>query len=370
MFVLFASCCSILTPAFNQAGTSEIASMVARKLEMAGSYHVRLRVEMKNHNAIVVDSVSYTAELWRAGDKLRFDITDAAADPPPANGLVQPGSRGAREVTCQNCERQGYVIITNVYPGKPIITSLVEFNTSPSLSGKYDALNIDWRFLGLSVNRLSSYKSTSVTEYYRKLAINPKLRLSQRVRNEKPCLLASLGSADNEFEIYFGEPEQYNPVFYSVVNGTAQSQVKITNEVDWQPTVGGYLYPAGAKHAMTRGGKTQYEEVVTVLHADFHNRIDAAVFTLAGLGLNDNQQIAYPGVPPSDRPLWHDGKADTSLSASAVASAAGAPAEVAEPVAAYPGGDTAILYVGVASGIVAVIALTSVIVSRARRRET
>lgn len=168
--ILLNMCCVLFATAFDQSSNvSEVTRMVARKLEMSSSYHVRIRVESRGFDGGKSTRKAYTAKIWRLGDKFRFDITDAQSQPSPPTGMVEPGGQGARDITCQNCERPEYYIITAVYPGSPTITNLVGFHKSPALSGDYSSLNIDWRYLGLSNNRLAAYNLISFIEDYRGL---------------------------------------------------------------------------------------------------------------------------------------------------------------------------------------------------------
>ena len=345
--------------------------LVASKLNMRDSYHVRLRVESRRPPPSDTALWVYTAEIWRSGDKFRIDLFDADSEP------FRPGQPGhkSRDVTCQNCERPGRILMTTIYPGQPAVTAMVGFQTSPGLSPMYTTLNIDWRFLGLCNNPLSLYQDIQMTEGYRQLASNPKLHTSQQVRGGSQCLVASLGPA-GQFDVWFDEANRFNPVLHSSRHKDGQVPgARLTTEVAWKSTPGDHLYPSRVAHTFKEGDSLRHEEVLTVLDADFHNPVDPAVFTLAGLGLNNNQQVGFPELKPEDQPRWRDGKVDYSLSARAVIEAARAeagrngsvPTPRPAPAAPYPdNGDSKFLVLGIASGVMALASL-AVLVYRRRR---
>ena len=370
MFTAAAPFVSFAVACLHLAGPADFTGMVARKLNMHDSYHLRLRFESRRSAPDTPTRWDYTAELWRAGDKFRIDLFDAESNPPPPAGLNQP-SHGFRHVTCQNCERPGHLLITTVYPGKPAITSMAGFHTSADMSPNYTTLNIDWRFFGLCNTGLDAYRRIPITKCYQELAADPGLRMSRRVRGGKPCLVASLGR-EKEHDIWFDEADGFNPVLHSAAYDNNRGSVGHTTEVAWRATAGGHLYPSRLKYVLAERGAVRYEEVVTVVHADFHNPVDPSVFTLGGLGLNDNQKIAFPELTLDDQPLWRDGKADPSLSARAArrAAAEARPAvgsgRPAAPVAPYLDGGSTSLVLSIASGALALVLLGAALAYRRR----
>ena len=109
MFTASALCALLTAATFQQSGPANISEMVARKHKMGTSYHVKMRVESRHSVAPNVGRNAYTASIWRDEDKVRIDITEAAGDPPPPEGMGRPGGDGGRQISCYNCERPGYV---------------------------------------------------------------------------------------------------------------------------------------------------------------------------------------------------------------------------------------------------------------------
>lgn len=308
MFLASAICSILVAANFQQLGTADIAEMVARKHKMSTSYRVQMRVETRHYVAPNVGRNAYTASIWRDGDKLRVDITDAVGEPAPPAGMVRTGGEGERRITCHNCERTGYFLITGVFPGNPKLTSIVGFHKTPALAGYFSELDIDWRFLGMTNNSLHAYKLAAVAEGCQNYLANPKRVLSRSVRDNKPCLVSSLTIPTSHSETYFFVDDGHNPIINTGVYKSDQGLLKCTTEIEWRKTPGNHLYPSRIRHSEMKGEKFQSDETINVIDADFHSPINPVVFTLAGLNLNDGQLIAYPDVPAADRPRWRNAK--------------------------------------------------------------
>ena len=143
MFKASTFCALLVAANFQQSGRADISEMVTRKLKMGTSYYVQMRLESRQYVGQHLGRNAYTASIWRARDKIRIDITDAVGDPPPPAGLVRPGGEGSREISCQNCERPNYYLITSVAPGNPKITRVVGFDKTPALASYFTELDID-----------------------------------------------------------------------------------------------------------------------------------------------------------------------------------------------------------------------------------
>ena len=106
--------------------------------------------------------------------------------------------------------------------------------------------------------------------------------------------------------------------------------------------------------------------------------IDPAVFTLAGLGLNENQPVGLPGLDSSKFPLWRNGKVDHSYTFGdqqdererrqrALDPRPDPPAPPAPPP--MPGRGTSLTFVvGVVAGVLSVLTAVAAYVLRRRRR--
>ena len=338
---------------------------------MRESYSLRFRFESRRPGAPEGSRKwAYTAAIWRSGDKLRVDVYDRESD-----GAADEQSRRGRHVTCRNCERENYTLVTTVLPAPPGTTHIVEFRDSRSQLSEYFVPDIDWRFLGLCNAPLATYNKIPITQSYRERMANPLLRTSEQDRNGGRCLVAEIKRDKGLSSIWFGLKEKYNPVWHKSESESGGTASLLTTEARWHETAGKHLYPERITHTSLRDGALYYQEIITVQHADFDSPVEPSVFTLAGLGLNENQPIAYPNTDAGAWPVWRDGRADPSLSRRAVAQAAQAEgngpvdpgAQNPPPVAAYPVSGNTSLVVGLAFGALAVVALALAVRHRRKR---
>lgn len=215
MFTASALCALLTAANFQQCGPANVAEMVGRKLKMSTSYHVKMRLESRHHVAPNVGRNAYTASIWRHENKPRIDITEAAGDPPPPQGTARPGGDGGREITCHNCERPGYFLVTGVSPGNPVITRVVGFHKTPALAAYFAELDFDWRFLGMTNNTLHAYRLVPIAEDCRNYWTNPKRVTSGSFRDDRPGLISSLTTPNSQSETYFSVRDGYNPILHT-----------------------------------------------------------------------------------------------------------------------------------------------------------
>ncbi|MDY3557204.1 hypothetical protein R5W24_006391 [Gemmata sp. JC717] len=297
-----------------------------------------------------------------------MDVFDQVSDK-PGNDI---GTQG-RHITCRNCERPNYTLVTRVLPGKPAVTCQVEFHDPKKQVTEYYVTDMDWRLLGLCNTRLSLYRKVPVAPSYRELMTDMGLSTSQQDRNGCRCLVTAIEKNGCKSNIWFSQGEQFNPVLHTFEGQLGDKAARQTTEVKWKQTAGKHLYPERIKHTETHDGKLHYEEIVTVQAADFVTPIDPSVFTFAGLELNDDQQLAFPELQPGDWPVWKDGRVDPSRSnrakekeAQDAQKGAVQPGPVA-PVAAYPVQSSTPLIVGLVSGGMSVTALGLAAIYRRRK---
>ncbi|MDY3558269.1 hypothetical protein R5W23_004964 [Gemmata sp. JC673] len=361
----------ILTVVLHQQDLGDIEKMLAQKLEMKSDYALRFRFESRMPSAPEGSrrKWAYTAAIWRSGDKLRVDVFDREADP-----AGDESSTRGRHVTCRNCERQNYLLVTTVLPGAPKVTHQVEFHDPKTQPTDYFVNDMDWRLLGFCNARLAVYSKIPIAQSYRQLVADPLLKTSEQKRNGTPYLVTTIEKNKNEGSIWFDARTQSGPVLHTFTgDASKKGAMKHVTEVSWQKTAGGNMYPEKIKHTEHTDGALTYEEIITVQHADFDTKIDPTIFTLAGLDLNENQPIGYPDLTPGKWPIWKGGRADPSLSAFAQAQAASAaqngvvePEPIA-PVAAYPVQSSTPLIVGLVSGGMSVTALGLAAIYRRRK---
>lgn len=345
------------------------AAVVAQKARMPNRYTLRLRVEGRAPNVPppAESAWSSTLHVWRDGKQFRVDHFDAQYTPP----RLKEDPRD-RHVACENCEREGYGLMTTVLPGSPPVLHLVQFHRVGTWSFDRYCTGFDWRYFGLSNASTCMYQHLHVAADYQKLFGQPDMLTRSEKRGGLPCLVASKKTDRLDRSVWLGEQDGFHPVYFEDVIQVEGVPEARTTEVSWQRTPGGHLFPARVKHnsiVSLDGKKLAFEEVVTVTHADFDSPIDPAVFTVAGLGLNENQLIGFPDLEPQDQPRWRNGEIDYSATDRQRAEAGGRPAVLdgqAAP-AAYPSQGNLTLIVGISAAVFAIGTAVAAVVIRRRR---
>ncbi len=355
------------------APTDKAEAVVAQKSRMPNRYQLKLRVESRTPNAPppLESSWDSTLHIWRDGNKLRVDHLDAHYTPPRPNHDSHD-----RRITCENCEREGYGIVTTVVRGAPPTLHAVEFVRLGTRNLDGYCTFFDWRYFGLSNDRMCGYSRLHIGTDFPGFFGRPEVQTRNENRDGVPCLVATMSRkpANLQQSVWLSERDGFHPIFFEdkfEVEGKPESR---TAEVSWQLTPGGHRYPKTMKHDTTisfNGAKYRSEEVVTVTQADFDSAIDPAVFTLAGFGLNENQAIRLPDLEPSKLPLWRNGKVDESYTLDQyTADLLGPPSAVADSpktVASYPAQSNSTLVVSFAAALLATVTAVLAVVIRRRR---
>ena len=352
--------------------TDRAAEVITQRARMPNRYTLRLRVEVRAPNAPPPQETasSSTLHVWRDGNKFRGDHFDVQYTQPRASESPQ-----GRRIGCENCEREGYGLTTTVLPGSPPVPHAVEFKRLGTWSFDIYCAGFDWRYFGLSNDPRCVYERLHVAADFPKFFGLPGVVTRAAKRGDLPCVVASRKLKTVEWSVWLSERDGFNPVFFEEkfeVKGEPESR---TTEINWQPTAGGHHFPKRVKHntMVTVGGvKFPTEEVVTVTHADFDSPIDPAVFTVAGLGLNENQAILFPDRELLDQPLWRNGQIDYSRTVGkqmAERMAGGQAATVSNPPAPapYPSQSKFTLVAGIIAAVFAVGAAVAAVVVRRRR---
>lgn len=349
------------------------AAIVAQKAKMPNRYALKIRVESRVPNAPppLESEWSSTLQIWRDGKKVRVDHFDARYTPPRPNHDPRD-----RHISCEDCERDGYGIVTTVVPGTPPTHHMVEFKRLGTWNFDYYCTGFDWRYFGLSNDGLCDYPGLHIATDFPKFFGLPAIVTRLDNRGVLPCLVASRKVALNnvEWSVWLSERDGLNPVFFENKFEVMAKPESRTTELSWQQTAGGHLFPKRVKHntmISTNGSKYPLEEVVTITHADFDSPIDPAVFTVAGFGLNENQVIGYPELDHQKQPRWRNGQVDYSETAgkqTLVAVNAGAAPPAAAP---YPTENNLSLIVGTVAGALAIgTAIIALVIRRNRRVAT
>lgn len=343
------------------------AKLVAAKAGMPNRYHLQFHVEGRMPEAPTPHGKEWNAtfHLWRDGNKLRVDQFDAQYTPRRAGH--DPLSR---RISCQNCEREGYGIMTTVLPGMPLAQHMVEFHRDGTFPTEIYCTAFDWRFLGLSNADVCQYTNQHIGANFTKFFGLPGVKAGTRNRGAIGCVVASRNVPLNntEWSVWLSEQDEFNPVFFEEkfdVNGI--SEIRSTN-IEWQRTSTGRMFPKRVQHtAIVSVGstKTPSDQVLTLSHVDFDSPIDPAVFTVAGFGLNEKQIIAYPELKPEEQPRWKNGKVD--YSETAAKQAASGNAAVPQAVAPYPVESNLSSIIGICAAVMAVVTAVTALVLRRRR---
>lgn len=348
-------------------------SVVTQKAQMPNRYCLRLRVESRTPGAKppLEKESSSTRHLWRDGDKFRADHLDASYTPP------RPGhDRRTRHVSCENCEQQGYGVVTTIVAEPGLTNHAVEFHRLGTRSFDYGCTHFDWRYLGLGNCQQCVYPHLQIGANFPLHFKGPDAVVQTMNRGDTPCLVAIKTGKGTKVSVWLSERDGYNPIYFEEYFDLPEGKERRTTEITWQSTAGGHLYPKTVKYNGIigfDGGRYPTEEVITVMHADFDSPIDPAVFTVAGLGLNENQPIGLPGLVPEDYPTWRNGKVDESytLKKRTAEQAKGQPATTGQtPVPAYPGRGNTALILSIVAGVLAIAAATVAVVLRRRRAVT
>jgi hypothetical protein len=350
------------------SASDRVAVVVSQKARMPNHYSLKVRTERRTPNAEPPLETEYSSilQIWRDGNKVRVDHTEGRYTPPRPTY----DSRD-RLITCENCEREGYGVVTQVLPGAPPALHMVEFKKLGTWSFDYYCAGFDWRYFGLgNIGRCvypRAHVSADFTKFFGQSGVTTKFDK----RGGVPCLLATrkLALNNSQWYVWLSESDEYNPIFFEQkfdVDGVPENR---TTEIEWQRTAGGHLFPKRLKHNTiigVNGKKMPSEEVTTVLHADFDSPIDSAVFTVAGFGLNEGQVIGYPELEDKDRPRWKNGRVEYPGEAKQPESASAAPMAVAP----YPVESNLTLVVGVVAAVLAVGTAVAALVLRRRRSAT
>lgn len=377
MFVPLAFLALACTPVAEPASAGDrAAEVIAQKTRMPNRYTLKLRVETRTPTARPPLEAAWSATLylWRDGNKFRVDHLDELFTPPRSTHVL-----GSRHVTCENCERDGYGIVTTILPGTTPNQHMVEFRRfGGPLGFDYSCTHFDWRYFGLSNACKCIYPRLHIAVDFPKFFKQPGVVTRTEDRGGAPCLVATVNTPKYDQSVWLSERDGFNPVFFEDMMRFGDIPEPRTTEISWQRTAGGHFYPKRVKNntiATADGTKHATDEVITVTHADFDSPIDPAVFTLAGLGLNENQAIGLPGLDTMDCPLWRNGQVDHSYTvrkrmeelARSQSNGTG-PSEAGRPIQVrYPSQGNTTLIVGIVAAVLAVVSAAAAVVVRRRR---
>lgn len=349
------------------ASFKRASALIANKSRVSNRYAIELRVESRILNAppLLESEWNATIKIWRDGNRIRVDHFDAHYTP----SRPRHDSKD-RRITCENCEREGYGIVTTILPQSHIIQPLVEFRRMGQHNFDGYCTGFDWRFFGLSNDRMCGYARLRIANDFPEFFSRPDLATKRDMRDGRECMVVSRKVKNTEWAVWLSEHDEFHPLLFEEKFEVKGEPERRTTEISWQRIAGGHIFPKRMKHnsmIKTNGQSYPLEEVVSVIHANFESSIDPTVFTLAGFGLNENQVIGYPELEHKDQPRWKNGKVDWSETAGKQPEG-GSAAPVAP--APYPAESNLSSIIGSIAAVLAVVAAAAAFIVRRRRAST
>lgn len=342
-------------------------AVIDQRSRMPNRYSLKVRVETQTPKATppYERETSLTYHVWQDGDKFRVDGLDGQFSPPRPTQ-----DSNIRHVTCLNCEREGFGIVTTVLANPRPPLHVVGFHRLESRNFDYGCTRFDWRYFGLCNVGKCAYTQKHVAMDFTNFFMRSNIVTRQDKRNGTPCLAATAKTTGSDQSVWLSEHDGYNPVLFAdhlVFNGVPEDR---TTEVSWQKTPGGHYFPKTVKHnaiVFQDGQRRAQEEIITITHADFDSPIDPAVFTLAGLGLNENQVVGFPDLETADYPYWRNGKVDYDYTLRKRMNETANERPAVPAAASYPGRGNAGLVLSITAGMLAILAAVAAIFIRRRR---
>ncbi|MFO0804500.1 MAG: hypothetical protein U0791_15420 [Gemmataceae bacterium] len=358
----------IFVPAADPTSLADrVSVLIANKSKVPNRYAIRLRVEGRVPTAQAPAHTEWSANIhvWRDGAKLRVDQFDVEYVPPRSNHDTKH-----RRVACENCERDGYGILTTVQFGTPVVLHKVEFHRIGTFPTDIACTALDWRFLGLANADTCGYARSHIATDFPKFFGLPGVTSRAEKRSGRSCIMASRSVAMNKasWSVWLSESDAMNPVYFEDTFETAGVPGFRKTEIEWQSTPGGHLFPKRlTNHSMFTidGAKSESIQTLVVSHADFEGAIDPAVFTVAGFGLNEKSTHRLSGTQARRSTSLENGKVD--YSETAAKQAASGNAAMPQAVAPYPVESNLSSIIGICAGVLAVVTAVTALVLRRRR---
>ena len=281
-------------------GQAVVQQALGARDSLTQNYHLVLAVTTALPDRY--DKQVYTLEVWVKGPLVRTDLTRH-------ENTSDKASVGTRMVVCRNCERTGYGLTTTT--GLTSSRSQVSFYP---LGDKYfeavDTFKVDWRRLGQLHGCLTNYARDPADSSLRFV-----LQVGGEAREveEDGAVCYALGVPSKTgygYRCLFGPQVGMNLVKYD--DASDNQQFKKSTAVTYSKTAGGVWFPKTITHNRTRAGSEMLREQVVVETAELNTVVPDRVFTLAGIGLDYGQSVAFPEIKNNaDYPTWSEGKLDT-----------------------------------------------------------
>jgi hypothetical protein len=254
------------------------------------------------------EGVSRTSEvkLWRKGTKRRVD------------SKMKDNDNSHTQITCINCVRDNYHILTKIGGNDGRHNRFVEFRDRSKLFVDDEFVDIDWRFYGI-LNGCHSHYTTANAYNIMLSHLNNTSTITKFQDNSDFSGLRTISSTftyDKFIASYFFS-EAYGglpvrmlhtntlPSSLSEVTETSVTLQKLT-----QPK--SFFFPKTVRHVYTRGGKKIIDETIEITFVSFNHELDESVFTLESMNLSENHFIGFPELQPQNYPQWKNGRINSS----------------------------------------------------------
>ena len=214
-----------------------------------------------------------------------------------------------RLILCRNCERPGYALVTGVAKDeskRPGLLS-VNFTKLEELAGRENFPD-DLRFFGLQ-NKITDLNQ----EFTQQQAVLNLLKHEDWMKTvagrngTRRTTISRSGPKNFSLSIIFAEELADQPIEYHLTEYTRLTLSKL----DYADVGNGRFYPKFILNTVSYDGVLSESSTITISKHDFANPPSPDKFTLAGLGLEEGQVVAYPEIKnEGDYPVWRNGQLD------------------------------------------------------------
>ena len=286
------------------APAAELTTAARRSRDaLVGEFRLVVTSDMRvpRHALKKIDVHRARVAVWSRGNLLRTERT-------VLESYFDKSAPGVRTITCRNCERPGYAIRT--VAGDATGRAEVGFERLDAEFERIDMWNIDWKRFGLRHGMIADYARGSADATLAELAAKGEREPQRSESGGRSCDVVSQPEVNGgRLRAWFCPELGGNPVRYEA---TWPGETSTVTEITYAKLPGGLgWYPEKVFHQEVSKGSELIRETVVVERADFGVVVPESTFTVAGLGLDDGQFIAYPEIKNSDKyPTLKNGKVD------------------------------------------------------------
>ena len=113
-------------------------------------------------------------------------------------------------------------------------------------------------------------------------------------------------------KIVFSSQFNHSPILFELVAN--DNSICVSTTITPALISDKYWYPSKIVHLSVQGGKEYTKEILDLSDVNFGQPIKPEIFTLAGIGLQDEQAIAFPESKSADDfKIWKNGRIDPNL---------------------------------------------------------